>query len=30
VIPGGHLAALSQPEALVERLHAYVREVRPA
>ena len=30
VIPGGHLAALSQPEELVERLHAYVREVRPA
>jgi len=30
VIPGGHLAALSQPEALVERLQAYVRELRPA
>ena len=30
VIPGGHPAALSQPEALVERLQAYVRELRPA
>jgi pimeloyl-ACP methyl ester carboxylesterase len=30
VISGGHLAALSYPEVVVERLHAYVMDVRSA
>ena len=30
LMPGGHLAALSQPEELAARLHAYVTEVRGA
>jgi pimeloyl-ACP methyl ester carboxylesterase len=30
VMPGGHLAALSQPEELAERLHTYVTDVRAA
>ena len=30
VMPGGHLVALSQPEEVATRLHAYVTDLRAA